>query len=143
VDNDFELNDSEKSLIKTVAEAFRAVGKRLSWSERRRRNRDRELEGYPGCDPARMAGRPGDRELDCRCAQRQGQSIGKLASTFPMRYQDVPSARNFPGVVLEKAKPEAKVEDEDLMSVFRRRKHPGSFMKKGSMSGTAITSPSG
>jgi beta-glucosidase len=43
---------------------------------------------------------------------------GRLASTFPVRYGDVPSAKNFPGVVLTDtpAKPE---DPSDGMSAFR------------------------
>jgi beta-glucosidase len=45
---------------------------------------------------------------------------GRLASTFPIKYPDVPSAKNFPGVVLESSKPQAGAGEEDAISVFRR-----------------------
>ncbi len=36
---------------------------------------------------------------------------GKLASTFPVKYQDVPSAKNFPGVVLQAEAKQAGADD--------------------------------
>jgi beta-glucosidase len=47
---------------------------------------------------------------------------GRLASTFPMNYSDVPSAGNFPGKVLTPAPDQPESKDQGVMASFFRPK---------------------
>ncbi len=132
VEGDFDLTDNEKTLIRTVSQAFRANGKKAivvlniggvietaSWRD------------IP--DAILLVWQPG---------QEAGNSIadvisgkvnpsGKLAVTFPMSYNDVPSAKNFPGIELPdtsknteampfmSAKPAEVVYQEDIYVGYR------------------------
>lgn len=106
IEGDFTLSEIEQSHIRTISDAFHAQGKKVvvvlnvggpvevaSWRDR--------------VDAILLAWQPG---------QEGGNSItdvlsgrvnpsGKLATTFPARYEDVPSARTFPGRELEGRKP--------------------------------------
>jgi beta-glucosidase len=106
VESDFMLSDTELALVKNVSEAFHAKAKKVivvlnvagaievaSWRDQ--------------VDAVLLAWQPG---------QEGGHSItdvlsgkvspsGKLASTFPIAYQDVPSAKTFPGKELVGHKP--------------------------------------
>jgi len=98
VDNDFNLSDTEKALIKSISDAFHAKGKKLvvvlniggvietaSWRDQ--------------ADGILLAWQPGLEAGNSITDVLSGKvdPSGKLASTFPMEYKDVPSAKNFPG----------------------------------------------
>lgn len=98
VENDFNLSDTEKVVIKSIADAFHAKNKKLvvvlniggvievaSWRD--------------NADAVLLAWQPGLEAGNAIANVLSGKvnPSGKLATTFPMRYEDVPSAKNFPG----------------------------------------------
>ncbi|MDX8338903.1 glycoside hydrolase family 3 C-terminal domain-containing protein [Draconibacterium sp. IB214405] len=121
IEGDFYLNQTEKDMIKTVTEAFHAKGKKsvvilnvggvvetASWSN------------IP--DAVLCAWQPG---------QEGGNSIvdvlsgkvnpsGKLAQTFPVKYEDGSSSDNFPGEAIKVEGAEDNTADQSGFSMMRR-----------------------
>jgi beta-glucosidase len=98
LENDFNLSDTEHILLKTIAAAFHAKGKKVlvvlniggvievtSWKD----DADAILLAWqPGLEGGNSIG---------DLISGKVNPSGKLATTFPVTYADVPSAKNFPG----------------------------------------------
>ncbi len=118
LDGDFYLTAQEKALIKSIADAFHAKEKKVivvlniggvievaSWRD--------------GVDGILLAWQPGQEGGNALADVLSGKvnPSGKLATTFPMDYNDVPSANNFPGTPAQR--PQQVVYEEGIYVGYR------------------------
>lgn len=118
VEGDFNLSEQEKSSIKNIANAFHAQGKKIvvvlniggpietaSWKD--------------NVDAILLAWQPGIEAGNAITDILSGtiNPSGKLAITFPMKYEDVPSSKSFPGTPVEY--PEEVVYEEGIYVGYR------------------------
>ena len=118
IEDDFLLTETEVNNMKTITSAFHAKGKKVvvvlniggvietaSWKD------------MP--DAILIAWQPGQEAGDAIVDILSGKvnPSGKLPDTFPMKYEDVPSAKNFPGTPSHK--PTQVVYEEGIYIGYR------------------------
>jgi len=98
LEGDYYLNDTEKQLIKNVSDAFHARNKKVIVVLNIAGVID-VMQFRDNVDAILLAWQPGLEGGNAMADVISGKvnPSGKLATTFPASYEDVPSAKNFPG----------------------------------------------
>lgn len=98
VEADYQLSDTEKTVIKNIADAFHAKGKKVVVVLNIGGVID-VMQWRDNADAILLAWQPGLEGGNAIADLLSGKAnpSGKLATTFPASYDDVPSAKNFPG----------------------------------------------
>lgn len=123
IEADFELTPAEHNLVKTISAPF----------HQRKKNVVVVLNIGGVIETKSWSGTPDAILLAWQGGQETGNSVadvisgavnpsGRLATTFPVRYQDVSSSKNFPGTIIGSGDQASGVDEEDGLGAFRKPK---------------------
>ncbi len=118
LENNYNLGPEEKQQFKKIADAFHAKGKKVVAVLNIGGVIDMN-EWQDNADAILLAWQPGQEAGNAIADVLSGKvnPSGKLATTFPVKYADVPSAKNFPGTPAER--PEQVIYEEGIYVGYR------------------------
>jgi beta-glucosidase len=118
LENNYNLTPAEKEQFKKIADGFHAQGKKVIALLNIGGVIDMN-EWQDSADAILLAWQPGQEAGNAMADVLSGKvnPSGKLATTFPVHYSDVPSAKNFPGTPANK--PEQVIYQEGIYVGYR------------------------